>query len=46
LVATKHDIKSNELLNQPEYLTPEQWHKELKEKKEKAFLIDMRNQYE
>ncbi|RCH86138.1 hypothetical protein CU098_008290, partial [Rhizopus stolonifer] len=46
LVAVKHEIKYKELKDQPDYLTPEQWHKELKEKKEDIFLLDMRNHYE
>ncbi|CAO3684714.1 unnamed protein product [Rhizopus stolonifer] len=46
LVAVKHEIKYKELKDQPDYLTPEQWHQELKEKKEDIFLLDMRNHYE
>lgn len=41
------DIDTQDLINlQPHHLTPQEWHNELKLKKQDVFLLDMRNQFE
>ncbi|KAG0196572.1 hypothetical protein BGX28_009984 [Mortierella sp. GBA30] len=46
LVSDGIDNSTFDLHNEPTYLTPEQWHKELSSRSEPPILIDMRNHYE
>ncbi|KAG0324815.1 hypothetical protein BGZ99_001431 [Dissophora globulifera] len=46
LVSDGIDNSTFDLNNEPTYLTPEEWHKELSSLSEPPVLIDMRNHYE
>ncbi|KAG0253973.1 hypothetical protein BG011_006039 [Mortierella polycephala] len=46
LVADGIDNSTFDLYNEPTYLTPEEWHKELTSLTKPPILIDMRNHYE
>ncbi|ORZ19146.1 Rhodanese-like domain-containing protein [Lobosporangium transversale] len=46
LVSDGIDNSTFDLNNEPTYLTPEEWHKELSSLSEPPILIDMRNHYE
>ncbi|CAO3571616.1 unnamed protein product [Mortierella alpina] len=46
LVSDGIDNNSFDLFNEPTYLSPEEWHKELSSLSEPPILIDMRNHYE
>ncbi|KAF7722131.1 hypothetical protein EC973_003675 [Apophysomyces ossiformis] len=46
LVATKARLKTEDLQDQCVHLSPAAWHKELTEKGQNVFLLDMRNHYE
>ncbi|KAI8361270.1 hypothetical protein B0O80DRAFT_380912 [Mortierella sp. GBAus27b] len=46
LVSDGIDNSTFDLNNEPTYLTPEQWHKELSSLSQPPILIDMRNHYE
>ncbi|OMH78365.1 UPF0176 protein [Zancudomyces culisetae] len=46
LVAAGTTLDLETLKNEPEYLTPQQWHEQLEEKQGEKVLIDMRNTYE
>ncbi|KAG0047160.1 hypothetical protein BGZ83_007732 [Gryganskiella cystojenkinii] len=46
LVADGIDNSTFDLYNEPTYLTPEEWHKELSSLSSPPVLIDMRNHYE
>ncbi|KAI1319633.1 hypothetical protein EDD11_003626 [Mortierella claussenii] len=46
LVSDGIDNSTFDLYNEPTYLTPEEWHKELSSRSEPPILIDMRNHYE